>query len=55
VNPNRVSGFREKREIRHRIRDFMFTGLVQALGTVRDVTDVRGGRRLRVAEPVLAP
>ena len=33
----------------------MFTGLVQALGTVRAVTDGRGGRRLRVAEPVLAP
>lgn len=32
----------------------MFTGLVQALGTVRAVTDARGGRRLRVAEPALA-
>jgi riboflavin synthase len=33
----------------------MFTGLVQAMGTVRDATGVRGGRRLRVAEAVLAP
>ena len=33
----------------------MFTGLVQALGTVRAVTDERAGRRLRVAEPALAP
>lgn len=33
----------------------MFTGLVQALGTVREVGDGQGGRRLRVAEPVLAP
>lgn len=33
----------------------MFTGLVQALGTVREVADGRGGRRLRVAEPGLAP
>jgi riboflavin synthase len=33
----------------------MFTGLVQALGTVRAATDGRGGRRLRVAEPALAP
>jgi riboflavin synthase len=33
----------------------MFTGLVQSLATVRDVTDVRAGRRLRVAESSLAP
>ncbi len=33
----------------------MFTGLVQALGTVRAVTDEQGGRRLRVAEPAIAP
>jgi riboflavin synthase len=33
----------------------MFTGLVQALGTVREVIDDRGGRLLRVADPVLAP
>jgi riboflavin synthase len=33
----------------------MFTGLVQALGTVRRVTDAQGGRRLRVAESALAP
>ena len=33
----------------------MFTGLVQALGTVRSVTDAQAGRRLRVAEPSLAP
>ncbi|AMV26985.1 Riboflavin synthase [Gemmata sp. SH-PL17] len=33
----------------------MFTGLVQALGEVRGVADVQGGRRLRVAEPGLAP
>jgi riboflavin synthase len=33
----------------------MFTGLVQALGTVRDATNGQGGRRLRVAEPVIAP
>ncbi len=33
----------------------MFTGLVQALGTVRQVTDGQGGRRLRVAESALAP
>ena len=33
----------------------MFTGLVQALGTVRQATDGQGGRRLRVAEPALAP
>jgi riboflavin synthase len=32
----------------------MFTGLVQSLGTVRDVTDGHGGRRLRVADPALA-
>lgn len=33
----------------------MFTGLVQALGTVRAAADGLGGRRLRVAEPQLAP
>jgi riboflavin synthase len=33
----------------------MFTGLVQALGTVREVVDARAGLRLRVAEPTLAP
>jgi riboflavin synthase len=33
----------------------MFTGLVQALGSVREATDAHGGRRLRIAEPVLAP
>jgi riboflavin synthase len=33
----------------------MFTGLVQALGTVRGVADGQGGRRLCVAEPALAP
>ncbi len=33
----------------------MFTGLVQALGTVRAATDAHGGRRLRVAEPAVAP
>src|SRR5262245_25269342 len=34
----------------------MFTGLVQALGTVREVQDDgHGGRTLRVAEPALAP
>jgi riboflavin synthase len=33
----------------------MFTGLVQAVGTVSDVSDARGGRRLRVTEPNLAP
>lgn len=33
----------------------MFTGLVQALGTVREVADARAGRRLRVAEPTLTP
>ena len=33
----------------------MFTGLVQALGTVRAVADIHGGRRLRVAEPGVAP
>lgn len=33
----------------------MFTGLVQSLGTVRAVADSQGGRRLRVAEPALAP
>jgi riboflavin synthase len=33
----------------------MFTGLVQALGTVRAATDIRAGRRLRVAEPDVAP
>jgi riboflavin synthase len=33
----------------------MFTGLVQALGTVREVIDDQGGRRLRVAEAALAP
>ena len=33
----------------------MFTGLVQGLGTVREVTDAAGGRRLRVAEPTIAP
>lgn len=33
----------------------MFTGLVQALGTVRTVTDAAGGRRLRVSESALAP
>src|SRR5690349_5208865 len=33
----------------------MFTGLVQSLATVRAVTDAHAGRRLRVAEPALAP
>ncbi len=33
----------------------MFTGLVQARGTVREVTDAHGGRRLSVAEPDVAP
>lgn len=33
----------------------MFTGLVQALGTVRSVTDGKGGRRLRIAEAAQAP
>jgi riboflavin synthase len=33
----------------------MFTGLVQSLGTIREVKDAEGGRRLRVAEPTLAP
>jgi riboflavin synthase len=33
----------------------MFTGLVQTLGTVREVTDAHGGRRLRVSDPALAP
>jgi riboflavin synthase len=34
----------------------MFTGLVQALGTVKAAADDgHGGRRLRVAEPTLAP
>lgn len=33
----------------------MFTGLVQALGTIRDVSDTGGGRRLRIAEAALAP
>jgi riboflavin synthase len=33
----------------------MFTGLVQALGTVRQVTDGQGGRRLQIAESALAP
>ncbi|MFM8273433.1 MAG: riboflavin synthase [Gemmata sp.] len=33
----------------------MFTGLVQSLGTVAGVTDARGGRRLRVSEPAVAP
>jgi riboflavin synthase len=33
----------------------MFTGLVQALGTVQEATDSHGGRRLRIAEPSLAP
>jgi riboflavin synthase len=33
----------------------MFTGLVQALGTVRAVTDVNSGRRLTIAEGAIAP
>ena len=33
----------------------MFTGLVQALGTVRAVTDINSGRRLTVTEPTIAP
>jgi len=33
----------------------MFTGLVQALGTVREVNDINNGRRLRIAEPAVAP
>jgi riboflavin synthase len=33
----------------------MFTGLVQALGTVRTVVDAAGGRRLTVASTSLAP
>lgn len=32
----------------------MFTGLVQALGTVQNVDDARNGRRLRIAEPQIA-
>jgi riboflavin synthase len=33
----------------------MFTGLVQALGSVRAVSDAAGGRRLSVSESTLAP
>jgi riboflavin synthase len=33
----------------------MFTGLVEALGTVRRVENVRAGRLLVIAEPTLAP
>jgi riboflavin synthase len=33
----------------------MFTGLVQSLAAVREVTDARAGRRIRVTEPQLAP
>jgi riboflavin synthase len=33
----------------------MFTGLVEALGTVRGVQSVRSGRSLIIAEPALAP
>lgn len=33
----------------------MFTGLVQALGTVRAVSDAAGGRRLSVTESTVAP
>jgi riboflavin synthase len=33
----------------------MFTGLVQALGTVRTVIETAGGRTLVVAEPATAP
>lgn len=33
----------------------MFTGLVQALGTVSAVTDAQNGRRLRIIESALAP
>ena len=33
----------------------MFTGLVQALGTIAATSDTRGGRQLRVSEPALAP
>lgn len=33
----------------------MFTGLVQALGTVRAVSDAAGGRRLSVTERAVAP
>jgi riboflavin synthase len=33
----------------------MFTGLVQSLGTVRQVTDAHAGRRIRIAEPAIAP
>src|SRR5262245_32878778 len=38
----------------YHIRPKMFTGLVQALGTVREVRDEQGGRLLRIAEPALA-
>lgn len=33
----------------------MFTGLVQSLGTIAATSDARGGRRLRVTEPAVAP
>ena len=33
----------------------MFTGLVEALGTVRRVESAGAGRRLVIAEPALAP
>ena len=32
----------------------MFTGLVQTLGTVRELVDANGGRRLRIADAALA-
>src|SRR5262245_58184965 len=33
----------------------MFTGLVEALGTVAELTVAGDGRRLRIAEPAIAP
>lgn len=56
MNPNRVvNQCANGTDVFIIYRFCMFTGLVQALGTIREVTEGQGGRRLRIAEPSIAP